>query len=67
MANFLIDLYNKAVKGDSYRPTTTPDKYSDNIAALNATNQNVPKTSNLQKINNQGVANSGGNKVVPGH
>jgi hypothetical protein len=43
MANFLITLFNKAIKrsptGDAYRTTQSPDKYVNNIAALNATNQ----------------------------
>ena len=47
MANFLIDLFKKATKPDGYRTTDAPDKYNDNIAALNATNQNAPTTSKL--------------------
>ena len=43
MANFLITLYNKVIgkspNGDAYRTTQSPDKYVNDIAALNTTNQ----------------------------
>jgi len=52
MANFLIGLYNtivgKSPKGDAYRTTQSPDKYVNDIAALNTTNQ-----VNLTQANSQ--------------
>ena len=65
MTNFLIDLFKKATKSDGLRTTDTPDKYNDNIAALNATNQNAPSTSKLAKsqVNTQV---SSGNSTIPG-
>lgn len=33
---FLLDLYRKATKGDSFRPTDKPKKYFDQISILNA-------------------------------
>ena len=38
--NFLIDLFNKAFKGDSYRISNSPYKYSDLIPTLNAPQTN---------------------------
>ena len=65
MANFLIDLFKKATKPDGYRTTDTPDKYNDNIAALNATNQNAPSTSKLAKAQVNAPVSSG-NSAIPG-
>lgn len=65
MANFLIDLYNKAVKGDGFRTTTTPDKYNDNIAALNATDQKGTSTARLKNLQVNTPAASG-NTTIPG-
>jgi len=65
MANFLIDLFKKATKPDGYRTTDTPDKYNDNIAALNATNQNAPSTSKLAKAQVNAPVSSG-NSTIPG-
>jgi hypothetical protein len=55
--SFLIDLFKKARKGDAYRPTETPDKYADRIAALNAGGQSTQSntkitTANVAKISN---------------
>jgi hypothetical protein len=53
--NFLIDLFKRAVKGDSYRAVASPDKYNDSIAQLNtqAPNQysklSTNKISKIQK------------------
>ena len=38
--NFLISLFKKAKKGDSFRPSDPPDKYNDSIAQLNAAGDN---------------------------
>lgn len=65
MANFLIDLFKKATKSDGLRTAETPDKYNDNIAALNATNQNAPSTSKLAKAQVNAPVSSG-NSTIPG-
>lgn len=54
MANFLIGLYNtivgKSPKGDAYRTTQSPDRYVNDIAALNTTNQvNLTQADLLRK------------------
>lgn len=36
MANFLINIFKKAPKGDSYRGPATPIKYIDGISKLNS-------------------------------
>lgn len=41
---FLIDLYKKATKGDSFRQVEKPEKYFDNVAIQNA-NPNTKITS----------------------
>lgn len=41
---FLLDLYKKATKGDSFRPADKPEKYMDQIAIANA-NPNTKVTS----------------------
>lgn len=41
---FLLDLYKKATKGDSFRPAEQPEKYLDQIAIANA-NPNTNVTS----------------------
>jgi len=55
--SFLIDLFKKARKGDAFRPTETPDKYNDRIAALNAGGQSTQTntritTPNVAKLSN---------------
>jgi len=64
--SFLIDLFKKATKGDAFRPSATPDKYSDQIAALNAGGPSVQSnnkvtTTNLAKLSNTpSIGNSSG-------
>jgi hypothetical protein len=51
--NFLIDLFKRAVKGDSYRAVASPDKYNDHIAQLNSQSPNQYSklsTANINKI-----------------
>lgn len=40
MANYLINLFKSATKGDSYRTADAPSKYTDSITALNASGAN---------------------------
>jgi hypothetical protein len=65
MANFIIDLFKKSQKNDSFRQPAEVSKYDDGISALNATNQNRPSTSRLSKLNATPVQASG-NSTVPG-
>jgi hypothetical protein len=65
MANFIIDLFKKSQKNDSFRTPDEVSKYNDSISALNATNQNRPSTSKLSKLNVSPVQSSG-NSTVPG-
>lgn len=65
MANFIIDLFKKSQKNDSFRTTDSADKYGDNIAALNATDQSRPSTSKLNMLKDTPVQSSG-NSTVPG-
>jgi len=65
MANFIIDLFKKSQKNDSFRTPDEVTKYNDGISALNATNQNRPSTSRLSKLNATPVQSSG-NSTVPG-
>lgn len=65
MANFIIDLFKKSQKNDSFRTNDEVDKYSDGISALNATNQNRPTTSKLNMLKDTPVQSSG-NSTVPG-
>jgi hypothetical protein len=58
MANFLITLYNtvigKSPNGDAYRTTQSPDKYVNDIAALNTTNQaNLTRADSLRNAQNK--------------
>lgn len=49
---FLLDLYNKATKGDSFRPAEKPEKYLDGIAIANAnptTNVTSGKLNSIKK------------------
>lgn len=51
--NFLIDLFKKAKKGDSFRPNPASDKYNDKIAQLNSLGSNQYSrldTNSLNKI-----------------
>jgi len=65
MANFIIDLFNKAIKGDGFRTDETPDKYNDSIAALNSTNQKSTNTTKLKNMQSKTPAASG-NTTIPG-
>jgi hypothetical protein len=65
MANFIIDLFKKSQKNDSFRTNDEVDKYSDGISALNATNQNRPSTSKLNMLKDTPVQSSG-NSTIPG-
>jgi hypothetical protein len=38
--NFIIDLFKKALKGDSFRAAEPPIKYNDKIAQLNSQSPN---------------------------
>lgn len=71
--NSLIGIYQKSQKGDSYRPSVSPDQYNDGIAALNALGDNQSTKVNTQTINriskNKAALapnNAGGNTVFPG-
>jgi hypothetical protein len=64
MANFLITLYNtvigKSPNGDAYRTTQSPDKYVNDIAALNTTNQlNLTRADSLRKAQDTVLDNLG--------
>jgi hypothetical protein len=65
MGNFIIDLFKKSQKNDSFRPAAKDDKYNDNVAALNATNQSKPTTSKLSKALAT-MPDASGNSTVPG-
>ena len=71
MSFFLIDLFKKARKCDAYRPSETPDRYADKIAAANAgglsasTNTKVT-TANLSKITATFVPGDNNLGKVPG-
>lgn len=65
MANFIIDLFNKAIKGDGYRTTDSPNKYNDSIAALNSTNQKGTSTTKLKNMQSK-PATASGNTTIPG-
>ena len=67
MANYLINLFKKAPKGDSYRTTDTPDKYINGISALNASGANkngTPPAKVSSTPPNQTKAS--GNSKLPG-
>lgn len=65
MGNFIIDLFKKSQKNNSFRPSQDQTKYNDNVAALNATNQAKPSTSKLNKLSATSL-DSSGNSIVPG-
>ena len=44
---FLIDLFNKARKGDAFRPVSKPEKYVDGVAKLNANQGNQITTGKI--------------------
>jgi len=51
--NFLITLFKKATKGDSFRATDNPNKYTDSIVQLNtiAPNQSTRlSTNSINKV-----------------
>lgn len=52
--NFLIDLFKKAKKGDSFRTIPTPSKYNDGIAQLNSVGDNQYSRLNTNTINKIG-------------
>ena len=37
---FLVSLFKAAPKGDNFRPVQTPVKYTNQVAAINATGDN---------------------------
>jgi len=49
--NFLINLFNRAIKGDNFRLGQPPTKYNDKIAQLNAVNPNQASKINTNTIN----------------
>jgi hypothetical protein len=49
--NFIIDLFKKAPKGDSYRTADSQFKYVDNIAQLNSASPNQYSKLNTNTIN----------------
>ena len=49
--NFLIALFKKATKGDSFRPSVAPEKYNDKIAQLNSEGANQYDKLTTAKIN----------------
>ena len=67
MANYLINLFKSAPKGDAYRTADVPNKYTQGVSALNASGANKSGTppakvgSGLPK-----PVSSGGNTKVPG-
>lgn len=49
--NFLISLFRKATKGDSFRIQEVPNKYNDQIAYLNSTGNDQYNRMTTEKIN----------------
>lgn len=49
--NFLLGLFNKSTKGDSYRPNATPVKYVDSISQLNSKTANRATSVSTSVIN----------------
>tara|TARA_R110000868_G_scaffold285732_1_gene546213 strand:+ start:197 stop:403 length:207 start_codon:yes stop_codon:yes gene_type:complete len=47
---FLLDRYNRAPKGDGFRPPSIFTKYVDQVAALNAANFRNLKASDVARI-----------------
>ena len=59
--SFIIDLFKKAAKGDSFRANESADKYNDKIAQLNSLGSNQ-----YSKINTSTVSKIGKTKQQPG-
>ena len=66
MANFLINLFKSAPKSDSFRPTDTPDKYTGQVAALNASGANNSGTKAVKITSAIPTPTSNGNTKIPG-
>lgn len=69
--NFLIDLWKKATKGDSYRATENPVTYNDKIAQLNSVGSDQARRLTTSKINkirktNEALTQTNPNTTVPG-
>lgn len=70
--NFIIDLFKKAPKGDSYRASDPQFKYVDNIAQLNSAspNQYSKLTTNsinkIQKTKSTLTQSTTGGSTLPG-
>jgi hypothetical protein len=68
---FLLNLFKISPKGDNYRAIDSPEKYADNIAALNSAG-NTKKPSNTQSLSkasknkNALSQTSTGNSIPPG-
>jgi hypothetical protein len=67
MANYLINLFKTAAKGDLFRTPDSPVKYTDSIAKLNASGANKTGTP-ATKINTTtpSLAKPAGNTKLPG-
>lgn len=66
MTNFLINLFNKAPKSDNLRTTQTPDKYVNEIALLNTTNQTALNAASQLRQAQYNTVDSLGNTTIPG-
>lgn len=69
--NFLIDLWKKATKGDSYRAPEQQATYNDKIAQLNNVGNNQAArltSSRIRKIQktNEALTQTSTNSTVPG-
>jgi hypothetical protein len=49
--NFIIDLFKRAAKGDSFRPSEPANKYNDKIAQLNSLGSNQYSKINTNTVN----------------
>jgi|688.fasta_scaffold160673_2 hypothetical protein len=49
--NFLITLFKKATKGDSFRTVENPNKYTDSIVQLNTMSPNQSTRLSTNSIN----------------
>lgn len=69
---FLLDIFKKSPKGDSFRATDNPNAYNDGIAKLNSLGSNQYAKLTTQKMNSisKNKTNSQqtitGNTIVPG-
>jgi hypothetical protein len=59
--SFIIDLFKKSGKGDSFRANDNADKYNDKIAQLNSLGSNQ-----YSKINTATINKIGKTKQQPG-